>query len=158
MRRWLPVIMLVAACLPAFAADTATGWELPADWSQAQRERYHDLLEELRCPVCQNQSLESSGADLADDLRSQVRKMIGQGKSDQEIKDYLVARYGNFVLYDPPVTPGTWLLWGGPVLLLLIGLALAWAVVRRSRSLSDPKLSDEEHERAQRYLDEHVSK
>lgn len=148
-------LAIMAAALIAgwgVAADAGGGWETPDGWSQAQRERYWNLLDELRCPVCQNESLASSQADLAGDLRAKVREMIDQGKSDADIKDYLVARYGNFVLYDPPVAPSTWLLWSGPLLLLALGLGIAWAVTHRP--CPAPGLTEEEHERARRYLDE----
>ena len=92
------------------------------------------LSEELRCLVCQNQTLADSNAGLAVDLRNQVRDMIEQGKSDSEIKEYLVARYGDFVLYRPPMKGTTLLLWFGPFALLLGGAAIWLLVQRRSRA------------------------
>ena len=94
--------------------------------------RLKKLEEELRCLVCQNQTLADSSAPLAEDLRREVRELALPGKSDAEIKEYLVARYGDFVLYKPPVKPTTWLLWFGPFALLLGG-ALVWFVVLRRR-------------------------
>ena len=94
--------------------------------------RLKALSEELRCLVCQNQTLADSTAPLAEDLRHEVRELAQQGKSDAEIKQYLVARYGDFVLYKPPVKPTTWLLWFGPFAFLLGG-ALIWFVVLRRR-------------------------
>ena len=94
--------------------------------------RLKTLSEELRCLVCQNQTLADSTAPLAEDLRHEVRELAQQGKSDAEIKQYLVARYGDFVLYKPPVKPTTWLLWFGPFAFLLGG-ALIWFVVLRRR-------------------------
>jgi cytochrome c-type biogenesis protein CcmH len=94
--------------------------------------RLKALSEELRCLVCQNQTLADSTAPLAQDLRREVRELAQQGKSDAEIKEYLVARYGDFVLYKPPVKPTTWLLWFGPFAFLLGG-ALIWFVVLRRR-------------------------
>jgi len=94
--------------------------------------RLKTLSEELRCLVCQNQTLADSSAPLAEDLRREVRELALQGKSDAEIKQYLVARYGDFVLYKPPVKPTTWLLWFGPFAFLLGG-ALVWFVVLRRR-------------------------
>jgi cytochrome c-type biogenesis protein CcmH len=92
------------------------------------------LAQELRCLVCQNESLASSHAELADDLRQEVREQIRQGKSDQEIKDYLVARYGDFVLYRPDVKPLTWVLWFGPFALVLLALILlARYMIQRRR-------------------------
>ena len=99
-----------------------------------QIERMKHLSEELRCLVCQNQSLADSNADLAQDLRLQVEELITRGLSDREIKDYLVQRYGDFVLYKPPVASYTWALWFGPFVLLGIGALAWWQVQRRSRA------------------------
>lgn len=95
--------------------------------------RFNILGQELRCLVCQNQTLADSNADLAKDLRMEVEAQIRQGKSDQEIKDYLVARYGDFVLYKPQVKSQTYLLWGGPFA-LLAGGGLAWVLSRRRKA------------------------
>lgn len=99
--------------------------------------RIRKLEGELRCLVCQNQTLADSNADLAGDLRREVRTLATAGKSDDEIKAYLVARYGEFVLYNPPVTSTTWLLWGGPFALLVCG-GLLWVSVsaRRERGVA----------------------
>src|ERR1700747_2123753 len=93
--------------------------------------RLKHLESELRCLVCQNQTLADSNADLADDLRREVRTLALAGRSDDEIKTYLVARYGDFVLYNPPVKPVTWMLWFGPFALLAGGGAAWWVVLRR---------------------------
>jgi cytochrome c-type biogenesis protein CcmH len=91
------------------------------------------LTQELRCLVCQNQTIADSHADLAIDLKRQVREMLAHGMSDQEVIDFMVQRYGDFVLYRPPVKNTTWLLWFGPFLLMLGGLAvLAWKLVHRN--------------------------
>jgi cytochrome c-type biogenesis protein CcmH len=95
-------------------------------------ERFKVLGQELRCLVCQNQTLADSNADLARDLRTEVEAQIRQGKSDAQIKNYLVARYGDFVLYKPEVKGSTYLLWGGPFA-LLAGGGLAWVLSRRRR-------------------------
>ena len=95
--------------------------------------RLKKLEEELRCLVCQNQSLADSNAPLAEDLRREVRALAVAGKNDAEIKQFLVARYGDFVLYDPPVKITTWLLWFGPFVLLAIGAVVWWTVARRRR-------------------------
>ncbi|MBY4595129.1 cytochrome c-type biogenesis protein CcmH [bacterium BD-1] len=97
----------------------------------AEEARFRALSAELRCVMCQNQSLADSNAQIAHDLRLQVLELMREGKSDREIKDYLVARYSEFVLYNPPVRPATWLLWFGPGLVLLGGLAAVVVVVRR---------------------------
>lgn len=103
-------------------------------WSQADPAldiRLKKLEEELRCLVCQNQTLADSNAPLAEDLRREVRGLAVAGKSDDEIKQYLVARYSDFVLYRPPVKRTTWLLWFGPFALLLAGGVIWWLILRR---------------------------
>jgi cytochrome c-type biogenesis protein CcmH len=99
--------------------------------------RLKKLETELRCLVCQNQTLADSNAPLAEDLRKEVRELAVAGKSDAEIKQYLVARYGDFVLYRPPLQTNTWLLWAGPFALLAAGAAIWWAVVRRRKRGGD---------------------
>ncbi|OHC71805.1 MAG: cytochrome C biogenesis protein CcmH [Rhodocyclales bacterium RIFCSPLOWO2_02_FULL_63_24] len=113
------------------------------------------ISEELRCLVCQNESLSGSHAELAQDLRREIRKMISDGKSDKEILDFMVARYGDFVRYRPPLKPTTWLLWGGPFVLMAGGLtALIAFLRRRARNGAAPALSEEEHRRAAALLDQ----
>ena len=113
------------------------------------------LASELRCLQCQNQTLADSNAPLAVDLRQQIRELLAKGQSDEQIKQYLVARYGDFVLYRPPLQSNTFLLWFGPALVLLAGLAaLFWNLKRRLRRLeSSPQYSEAESERAQRLLE-----
>lgn len=108
---------------------------------QAEADRFHALTEELRCVKCQNQSLADSDAPIAHDLRHEVLTLMRQDKTDGEVKQYLVARYGEFVLYRPQVDPSTWLLWFGPAVLLLFG-GLVVANVVRKRSGSN-KAADE---------------
>jgi cytochrome c-type biogenesis protein CcmH len=113
------------------------------------------ISEELRCLVCQNESLSGSHAELAQDLRREIRTMIGQGKTDKEILDFMVARYGDFVRYRPPVKPTTWLLWGGPFLLMAGGVAALIAFLRRrAKDSAAPVLSEEERRRAAALLDQ----
>jgi cytochrome c-type biogenesis protein CcmH len=112
------------------------------------------IAEELRCLVCQNETIAASHADLAVDLRKQIRQKLQQGQNEAQILDFMVQRYGDFVLYRPPVKGSTWLLWGGPFLLLgvaLLGLALN---IRRRRSLASAPLQGDEAERARRLLGE----
>ena len=116
-------------------------------------QRFHDLAEELRCLVCQNQSIAESNADLAKDLRREVYEMIREGKSDEEIVEFLVARYGDFVRYRPPVQPSTYLLWAGPMILLAIGLVVLVVVIRRrAGQKTDEALTDEERQRLEGVL------
>jgi cytochrome c-type biogenesis protein CcmH len=111
------------------------------------------LSQELRCLVCQNETLADSRADLAVDLRNQVREQMRAGKSDKEIIVFLTERYGDFVLYNPPVKPSTYLLWFGPFLLLLAGLAFLYRYVRQRRELIIEKpLSADERQRAEELL------
>src|SRR5450631_2151373 len=122
-------------CLVAIAAG-ATKMDAPAA-DTAFDARIRKLEGELRCLVCQNQTLADSNAELAGDLRREVRSLASSGKSDDEIKAYLVARYGDFVLYNPPVKMTTWLLWSGPFALLVCG-GLLWVSIgsRRGRSVA----------------------
>jgi cytochrome c-type biogenesis protein CcmH len=111
------------------------------------------ISQELRCLVCQNESLSSSRAELADDLRREVRDLIRSNKSDQEIKDFLVSRYGDFVLYRPEVKPLTWVLWFGPfVVLLIAGIFLLFYLRQRRATLQPQVLSDNERARVEQLL------
>ncbi|TAM11420.1 MAG: cytochrome c-type biogenesis protein CcmH [Nevskiaceae bacterium] len=108
-----------------------------------QEARYMALLPGLRCMQCQNESLESSQAALAQDMRYKVRELIAAGDSDAQVRQYLVDRYGQYVLYKPPFQPLTWLLWLGPFGLVLLAMFVAWRVARRSRlEASSPALDE----------------
>jgi cytochrome c-type biogenesis protein CcmH len=103
--------------------------------SHAQEVRFQQLTAQLRCPMCQNETLADSNAPIARDLRNQIFQLMQQGKSDEEIKQYLVARYSDYVLYDPPLKPGTMLLWFGPLVILLGGAGVVLVAIRkRSRA------------------------
>lgn len=102
--------------------------------SELEETRFRSLIAELRCTVCQNQSLSDSDAPLARDLRREVFGMLQDNRSDQEIRDFMVERYGEFILYRPPLAGHTLLLWGGPVGLLVIGLATALVAIRKRRT------------------------
>jgi cytochrome c-type biogenesis protein CcmH len=150
----LAVVLVFALC-GAFAQAKEAA-PLAAD--EAVEKRMVAISEELRCLVCQNESLAGSHAELAQDLRREIRKMIGEGKTDKEILDFMEARYGDFVRYRPPLKPTTWLLWGGPFLLMAGGLAALIAFLRRrAREEAAPTLSDEEHRRAAALLDQSKS-
>ena len=111
------------------------------------------ISEELRCLVCQNESLAGSRADLAQDLRREIRTLIRAGKTDAEIMEFMVSRYGDFVRYRPPVKPVTWLLWFGPFLLLIGGLFLLVRLVRnQQRSAHAPVLDAQQRAKAQSLL------
>ncbi len=123
-----------------------------------QEQMYKKLIYELRCLVCQNQNLADSNAELAQDLRKKVVDMIYAGNSEQEIIEYMVIRYGDFVLYRPPVNQRTWLLWFGPFVILLVGLLVLVMFVNRQKNKTKPSLSDEQQKRAKKLLDEDDSK
>jgi len=110
------------------------------------------IAEELRCLVCQNESLASSHAELAEDLRREVRKLIRENKTDQEIKTYLVERYGDFVLYKPPLKPLTWPLWFGPFFLFVLAIGGLWRYLRLRRQLTHHHLDAAERAQAEQLL------
>lgn len=148
MKRWL-VLLAALFASAVIQADEAR----PLAEDPLVEKRLVSISEELRCLVCQNESLAGSNADLAKDLRREIRGLIKQGRSDQEIMDFMVGRYGDFVRYRPPMKPTTWLLWGGPFLLLAIGVV--WLIVylrRRARQVVETPLSDEDRKRAEALL------
>ena len=140
----------VQATMPAVRSAEAVQAEAPM--TSAVKARWDHIAAELRCLVCQNESLASSNAELAVDLRREVRSLIEQGQSDADIRSFLVSRYGDFVLYKPEVKPVTWLLWFGPFVLLLGALAVALRLMRRSPAAPVP-LTDSERERARQLLE-----
>jgi cytochrome c-type biogenesis protein CcmH len=140
--KWLLIGLLAFAALVAQAREAAP---LAAD--EAVEQRLIGIASDLRCLVCQNESLAGSHADLAKDLRREIRELIKQGKTDQEITDYLVQRYGDFVRYRPALKPTTYLLWGGPFLFAGAGL-LGLVMFLRRRRVGDATLSTEEQSQA----------
>ena len=151
---------LLLATVPLLLPLPACGGEaVPTEVDRVQQKRAVELSEHLRCLVCQNQTIADSNAELAQDLRRQVREQIAQGRSDQEIVAFMVQRYGDFVLYNPPLKPTTLLLWFGPGFLLLIGIAALVRNVRtRRRRAEPPRLSPEERARAGSLLDADAGK
>ncbi len=144
--------LLVLFFLLVFQTVLAAPVENLEDLGPADEKRYRDLISELRCLVCQNQSLADSDAELALDMRKEVHKKVVAGESDQEIIDFLVARYGDFVRYRPPVNATTLLLWFGPFLLLALG---AFVLMKNSKKKDSPEaLTTEQHAEAQRLLKE----
>jgi cytochrome c-type biogenesis protein CcmH len=129
MTRWWLALLLAIAPLTAMA-QAMDDPSPPRFADTTEERRFHVLVSELRCVMCQNQSLADSNAQIARDLRREVLVLMRQGKSDREIQDYLVARYGEFVLYRPRIEATTWLLWFGPALLLLVGGFVVARVVR----------------------------
>jgi cytochrome c-type biogenesis protein CcmH len=141
------LVLLLAACLGAAAAQEAR----PMADDTVLEARVQAIAEELRCLVCQNETIAASHADLAVDLRKQIRQQLQQGRSQAQILDFMVQRYGDFVLYRPPLKTSTWLLWGGPFVLLAVALAALRWNIRRRRDAALP-LRDEEAERLRRLL------
>jgi cytochrome c-type biogenesis protein CcmH len=148
-RSLLISVLLLCTITPFVFAREAQ----PTGDDPAVEQRLHKLSQELRCLVCQNETLADSRADLAEDLRREIREQIRAGKSDKEIINFLTARYGQFILYRPQVTPATYLLWFGPFVLLLAGLFLLFSYIKRRRdSLPEKPLSVDEHRRAEELL------
>lgn len=132
MKRWcatllcLCLLTLLSGIPIAGAVDETGQLEDPA-----LQARYERLTKDLRCLVCQNESIADSGAFLARDLRTQVQVMLTEGKTDEQILDFMTARYGEFVLYNPPLEPKTLLLWGAPFILLMVGVLTVYRIMRR---------------------------
>ena len=139
--------------LSAVALNVTAKEAQPSAADPVLEERVMNLSRELRCLVCQNETLADSRADLAVDLRGQIREQMKAGKSDKEIINYLTNRYGKFILYNPPVDPTTYLLWFGPFVLLLGGLLLLFRYVKqRSGLIAETPLSTDERRRAEALL------
>ena len=143
--------LLLIARNQAFAAIEAHEFD-----SDLQRQRYQSFIEEMRCPKCQNQNLAGSDSPISADLRRELYAMIKQGKSDKEIVDFMVDRYGDFILYRPRVTPITYVLWGAPITLLIVGVIVLIIILRRRRQLaliqSSQELTQDEKKRLQSLL------
>lgn len=131
-----------------FLHSTYASDAVPLADDPATEQRLISISEEMRCLVCQNESLAGSRSDLANDLRREIRTLIKEGKSDDQIRAFMVERYGDFVLYRPPVKPITWLLWLGPFVILLIGIAFLFSYLRRRNLLAQTQsLSAEENQK-----------
>ncbi len=149
MLRAAVLVTLALALAPARAADA-----VPTAADPALEARVQAITVELRCLVCQNQTVAESTAPLAIDLKDQVREQLRAGKSEAAILQFMTERYGDFVLYRPPLKASTLLLWGGPLLLVLGGLVLLWRTLsQRARALQVAAMSKAEHERAARLLE-----
>lgn len=150
--RLLHTFMLLI--LLALSSAAQAGIEVRDFDNPEQREVYDKLMYELRCLVCQNENLAASNADLAKDLRDEVYEMLTQKKlSEAEIKKFLVDRYGDFVLYKPPVKKSTALLWAGPFILLLLGFVILFFVLRHNRRQPKVKLDNKKHDEIKKLLE-----
>jgi cytochrome c-type biogenesis protein CcmH len=130
----LACLLWVAGSAAVHAIDQEIAFSDPA-----MNQRYLNLIREIRCPKCLNESIADSDAPVAADLRREIRRLMGEGSSDEQIKDFLSARYGDFVLYRPRFSETTWALWAGPFLFLIIGGVVFWRIVkaRREQPLDD---------------------
>ena len=153
MKRWLAAVVF-GLTLTGIAHAAIDTYEFASD---AERERFRELTKELRCPKCQNQDIADSNAPIATDLRREIFRMLGEGKDNQQILDFMVARYGDFVLYKPALTSKTAVLWFGPLALLVGGLVVIGVIVGRRRRTGQTESSDtlsvEERKRLDTLLD-----
>lgn len=149
-KRLISILLLLLAACALWAKDAA-----PLADDPVVEQRLIAISDEMRCLVCQNESLSGSRAELAQDLRRELRGLIRQGKTDAEIKEFMVSRYGDFVLYRPPVKPTTWLLWSGPFVLMVVGVIVLLVYLRRrDRAMGREELTEDESKRAQALLAE----
>lgn len=143
----LALLLLLCAFSPAvFSAIDTFEFD-----TVEQEQVFHDLTKVLRCPKCQNQNISDSNAALAKDLRNKTYELVKQGKTEDEVVDYMVARFGNFVRYDPPVTPATIFLWIGPLLFILFGFLVLFKQAK-NKSKAEDKLDDNEEKRLKKIL------
>ncbi len=150
--RWLVALLLASSFLYS-TVTTAESFEPRNFDNPVQEARYKKLIQELRCLVCQNQNIADSNAELAADLRRETYKMVRAGAREAEVKDFMVSRYGDFVLYNPPLKTSTWLLWGGPFLFVVLGLWLLLRMLSRRRNEArTPELSEAEQARMEQLL------
>ena len=147
------LVLFLSFCLVAPAVAAQVRREPPVIDDPAIEQRLHKLSQELRCLVCQNETLADSRADLAEDLRDEIRQQMKAGKSDKEIIAFLTERYGQFILYRPQVTPTTYLLWFGPFILLLAGLLVLFYYIKQRRDrIAEAPLTSDERKRAEEML------
>ncbi|MFV8980486.1 MAG: cytochrome c-type biogenesis protein [Serratia fonticola] len=146
------ITLLVAALLSWSATAAIDTYKFN---SVEQEQQYRELTEQLRCPKCQNNSIADSNAIIAADMRTKVYELMMQGQDKQQVIDYMVARYGNFVTYEPPVTPATLILWVGPLLFVLIGGAVVILRTRQRRAgVVNEEFSEQEQQRLAALLKE----
>ncbi len=150
----MKVFMIVFSLLVLLNPSIYAAVEVKTFETPQQELRYKKLIEELRCLVCQNQNLAGSDAGLAQDLRKQVYKMISAGNSDEEILDFMVTRYGDFVLYRPPFKAATFLLWVGPFIIFAIALLVLIRFIRQRKNIVVTTLTNNDKEKLKQLLDE----
>jgi len=145
--------LLSFICFNAIAAINIYQFDDPG-----KKERFYNLIDELRCTVCQNQTIAASNAGLAKDLRNKTYKMIQAGKTDDEIKQFMVERFTDFVLYKPPVNNNTLLLWIGPAILMMIAFVFLIINIRNRTTATTDNINEQEHERVQALLNQEKDK
>ncbi len=152
--RGLGLFFFIAlACAQAHAAIDPYQFD-----NETQRERYQHFIEDMRCPKCQNQNLAGSDAPIAKDLRHELQRLLKEGKSDREITDYMVSRYGEFILYDPPFDKKTAALWLAPAAFLFVGIVVLINVARRRAAAKvSPELSAEEQAKLRQLLNNEIN-
>lgn len=148
MKKWLIALAMLFS-FTAYAVIEVHEFDSPE-----QERQFHELNQTLRCPKCQNNTIGDSNAELALDLRQKVYEMTKEGKSKQEIVDYMVARYGNFVTYKPPFTAATAILWFGPLLVVLGGFAIMITRTTRNQTKRNESLSSDDNERLNALLND----
>lgn len=151
--RLLPGMVMLMLALVIAGSARATTDVMPFK-DEAQEQQFRQLTEQLRCPKCQNNSIADSNSMIAADMRKKVWQLMEQGQSNQQITDYMVARYGNFVTYEPPVTPATIILWLLPACFVVGGALVIFRLSRRSRAERVSELSAQEQERLKALLDD----
>lgn len=144
MKGFIAALCLTLWIAAAQAIDTAPAFDDPA-----LQARYERIARELRCLQCRSETIADSNASLAEDLRRELRELIAAGRSDEEIMTWMTDRYGDYVLYRPPVKSNTWLLWAAPALLVIIGGAIAVVVIARKSKLPDDDLPEDDRARTQ---------
>jgi len=150
----MKVLMMSLLLLLNLFSSTALSAIDTFEFESLEKEQlFHDLTKILRCPKCQNQNISDSNAELAKDLRNKTYELVKAGKTKDEVIDYMVARYGNFVRYDPPITPATIFLWLGPLLFILFGFLVLYKQAK-NKSKSEDKLDEAEVSRLQKILEQ----
>ena len=147
-------LLMICAALTCFGTSFAKD-AAPLAEDPVVEQRLISISEEMRCLVCQNESLAGSRSDLANDLRREIRTLIQEGKSDDQIRNFMVERYGDFVLYRPPVKPITWLLWIGPFIILAVGImGLLTYLRRRNQSMPNTILTEADNQKIDALLNQ----
>lgn len=143
------MLLLLLALVAVKSFATIDAYEFR---SLEDEQRFRQLTEELRCPKCQNQNIADSNAGLSKDIKDRAFKLINEGKSNREITDYMVERYGDFITYRPPMRPATWFLWFGPFVLALLAAAIIFGRKLRQRTPASVKVTPEQEARVQELL------